>query len=191
MNVQRQVGHNINNHECPKEITNYQDNMDAVDRGDWVCLEGGGFCSKSHCKKWCKRGHFGVVDFGLFNSNVAWNLSCPKLVVSGKKICMPLLKWQFTAIVLEELIVFDLDEDNKILTNHNSASILITRRNEGHFPTMDLRNIYRHDFRGTNCPCLSCAVCDVEETCMQTLGMKPRSMFSQGMKGWDITRRVA
>eukprot|EP00957_Ditylum_brightwellii_P157678 12001683-Ditylum_brightwellii.AAC.1 len=87
--------------------------MDAVDRSDQVRLKGAGFCSKSHYKQWYKKGHLGVANFGLLNSNVAWNLSCPLLVVNGQNTCMPLLKWQFTAIALEEFIAFDPDEEEE------------------------------------------------------------------------------
>eukprot|EP00957_Ditylum_brightwellii_P109902 8383201-Ditylum_brightwellii.AAC.1 len=59
-NVQRQVRRNICTHECPKEITKYQNNVDAVDRGDQACLKGCGFCSKIHHKKWYKKCQFGV-----------------------------------------------------------------------------------------------------------------------------------
>eukprot|EP00957_Ditylum_brightwellii_P196248 14952618-Ditylum_brightwellii.AAC.1 len=80
---------------------------------------------------------------------------------------MSLLKWEFTAITSEEFNAFDPDEEeDKTLTNTMSASTLITRRNEGHVPTMHLNQIYREDFRGTNHICLSCAVCAVEETCI-------------------------
>eukprot|EP00957_Ditylum_brightwellii_P158831 12089469-Ditylum_brightwellii.AAC.1 len=65
------MGRNIFTHECPEEITYYQDHMDPVDRDDQKHLQGSGFCSKSHYKKWYKKGHLGVADFGLFNSNCA------------------------------------------------------------------------------------------------------------------------
>eukprot|EP00957_Ditylum_brightwellii_P030495 2309413-Ditylum_brightwellii.AAC.1 len=39
LNVQRRIGRSISTHECPEEITYYQDHMDAVDRGDQLHLK--------------------------------------------------------------------------------------------------------------------------------------------------------
>eukprot|EP00957_Ditylum_brightwellii_P196249 14952618-Ditylum_brightwellii.AAC.2 len=46
----KQVGQNISTHECPEEITHYQDHIVAVDRGDQARLKGAGFCSKANYK---------------------------------------------------------------------------------------------------------------------------------------------
>eukprot|EP00957_Ditylum_brightwellii_P033305 2523631-Ditylum_brightwellii.AAC.1 len=64
--------------------------MDVVDRGDQACIKGTGFRSKSYYKKWYKKDHSSVADSRLFNSNVAWNLSCPLLDVNGQNTYMPL-----------------------------------------------------------------------------------------------------
>eukprot|EP00957_Ditylum_brightwellii_P105651 8056752-Ditylum_brightwellii.AAC.1 len=63
-----------------------------------------------------------------------------------------------------------------------SASTLIARRNEGHVPTMHLNPIYQEDYGEAKRIRLRCALCTVEEACMQTLVMKPRRMFSMGIK---------
>jgi hypothetical protein len=56
---------------------------------------------------------------------------------------VPLLKWQFTAIALEEFIAFDPnEEEERTRASTMSASTLIARRSEGHFPTMQLNPIY-------------------------------------------------
>eukprot|EP00957_Ditylum_brightwellii_P095320 7260937-Ditylum_brightwellii.AAC.1 len=89
--------------------------MDAVDRGDQASLKGGGFYSKAYYKKLYKRDYFGITDFGLFNANTFWNLSGKDLVVNSRKTHIPLLKWEFTAITSEDLVIFDQDEDDKHL----------------------------------------------------------------------------
>eukprot|EP00957_Ditylum_brightwellii_P051699 3920047-Ditylum_brightwellii.AAC.1 len=109
--------------------------LDVVDRGDQKAPKGAGFCLKSHYKQWYKKGHLGVADLSILNSNVAWNLSCPCLTVNGINTHIPLLKWQFTAIVSEEFITFDPDgKEEKTRASTMSASTLIARRSEGHFP---------------------------------------------------------
>ena len=54
-NVQRRIGSNIIEVDCPNDIILYQQNMGGVDRGDQHCTVGAGFANVSHLKKWYKK----------------------------------------------------------------------------------------------------------------------------------------
>ena len=90
-------------------------------------------------KKWYKREHLCLCDFGLINSYIAWNKSCEQMVVRGIKMGDPLKKCQFRSILAEYLMNFTAVADTDNTTCLHSAMPSIHEKiNQGHFPTTNI-----------------------------------------------------
>jgi hypothetical protein len=76
--AKRRVGSERLDYPCPLALRHYQNHMFGVDKGDQIRGHFGGFSAKSHFKKWYKGGYMGVLDCGLLNAFIAWNLSAEK-----------------------------------------------------------------------------------------------------------------
>ena len=87
--------------KCLTDITEYQHNMDEVDRVYQLHQHGAGFSAKAHFKKWYKRGNFGLCDFGFMNSQIVWNLSYEMMVHRGQEFHRPLNKWEFCFVTAD------------------------------------------------------------------------------------------
>ena len=115
--------------------------MDGVDRGDQIFQQGAGFSAKAHFQKWYKRGHFGLCDFGLLNSKIAWDLSCERMVHRGKELRWALKKWEFCVVAEEEMmtyyVVYPQDNDGVA----DIASDIIILRRDRHCPCFDLSEL--------------------------------------------------
>ena len=74
-------------------ITEYQHNMDGVDRGDQLHQHSAGFPAKAHFKKWYNRGNFWLCNFGVLDLHIAWNLSCGRMFYRGQELSRPLKEW--------------------------------------------------------------------------------------------------
>eukprot|EP00957_Ditylum_brightwellii_P153447 11678704-Ditylum_brightwellii.AAC.1 len=146
--------------ECPSDISSYQDHIDAVDRGS-----------------------FGASDFGMLNSHVAWNLSCPQLVRFGVFTKQPMKKCEFTCIAAESFMNFvaSLDEDRQ-RDKQKMVPFIMDTRIKGHTHKIGIIDDL-HQKRGVKQVHLSCVLCSVEETAMGSLGMKPPCMFSLKQQG--------
>lgn len=73
--VKRQVGSNKIELPCPNALIAYQQKMGGVDKGDQMRGHMAGFSNKVHFKKWYKRVYLAILDCGLLNAFVAWNMS--------------------------------------------------------------------------------------------------------------------
>ena len=49
--------------------------MDFVDRGDQRRTHMGGWATKGHFKKWYKKAFLAILDLGILNGHIAWNLA--------------------------------------------------------------------------------------------------------------------
>ena len=104
-NVQRRIGSNIIEVDCPNDIILYQQNMGGVDRGDQHRTVGAGFANVSHFKKWYKKTFLAIADFSLLQAFTAWNLSVDQIAenrrgnseVKRKR----LIKWEFYSVLAE------------------------------------------------------------------------------------------
>ena len=110
----RRRGQDIHQDVCTEDLTEYHQNIDSVDQGNHFRENGAGFTSKAHFKKWYKCGNLGLCDFGLLNSQIAWNMSCEWIVAHGVQIWDTLKKWMLSAILDEEFMNFTdvVDSDN-------------------------------------------------------------------------------
>ena len=79
-----------------------------------------------------------MYDFGLLNSHIDGNMSCEIMVVCCVKICYRLNKWQFSAILVEELTNFTASVENYNMTELNCAIPPIPEKNHGHFLTTNI-----------------------------------------------------
>lgn len=73
--VKCQVGNTKIELSCPNSLIAYQQKMGGVDKGDQMRGHMAGFSNKVHFKKWYKRVYLAILDCGLLNSFVAWNMS--------------------------------------------------------------------------------------------------------------------
>jgi hypothetical protein len=76
--AKRHVGSERLDYPCPLALRHYQNHMFGVDKGDQIRGHFGRFSTKSHFKKWYKGGYMGILDCGLLNAFIAWNLSAEK-----------------------------------------------------------------------------------------------------------------
>ena len=100
----------------------------------------------------------------------------------GVGIQEPLNKWQFSAILSEELMKFTavVDSYNMIYLHCEMPSIL-EKINKGHFPTTNLDTV--RYVCSAICLHLICAVCSIEETDRCSFKIKTTRQLSQNMKG--------
>lgn len=83
--VKRQIGSQKVDFDCPNALIQYQKNMFGVDKGDQMRTHGAGFSNKVHFKKWYKRVYLAILDCGLLNTLVAWNLSAEDHTLRSRK----------------------------------------------------------------------------------------------------------
>jgi hypothetical protein len=60
--------------------------MFGVDKGDQIRGHWGGFSTKVHFKKWYKCVWLGILDCGLLNALIAWNLSAEKRYLKRNRL---------------------------------------------------------------------------------------------------------
>ena len=82
----RSRGFYIHQFVCPAYVTQYNQKIYGVNQGEQLKEHDDGFYSKANFKKWYKRGHIGLCDFGLLELHIAWNISCEKIVVHGVRM---------------------------------------------------------------------------------------------------------
>ena len=71
--VQRRVGKDLLDFQCPLALVHYQKNMFGINKGDQMQAHGARFSNHVHFKKWHKRVHLATLDCGLLNLLVVWN----------------------------------------------------------------------------------------------------------------------
>ena len=179
--VSRRIGQDIQQVFCPEDVTKYHQNIDGVEQGNQLRDHGVGFSYKAQFNKWYRHGHLGLCNFGLLNSRIYWNVSCKQMVVSGVKMWDPPKKWQFSAILDEELINFTDVFDSDNTTDLNSAMLLILGKiDQGNFPTTNIDTV--RFVRSAICLRLSCNVCFIEKIGKQSLKIKTTSQLYKKMK---------
>ena len=100
--IRRRVHSEKKEFPCPIPLIHYQKHMFAVDKGDQMRMHQAGFCNEAHFKKWYKRIFLGVLDCGLLNGLIAWNLSCKTRSLKRN----PLKRYQFHSYVAQALCVY-------------------------------------------------------------------------------------
>ena len=179
--VTQRRGQEIINVQCPIDITEYQQNMDGVDRGDQLRQHGADFSAKAHFRKWHKRGHFGICDFSLLNSHIAHNLSCERMVHRGQEICWPLKKWEFCVDAAEEMIAYYVVDPQENGSVANIAFDIMRLRRDENCPCLDISELKQQ--RNVKRVRLSCAVCAVEESARHALKIETPRIFSIKQQG--------
>ena len=148
--VERQSGQEIIKVKCPNDVIQYQKGMGGVDRGDQHRTVGAGFANVAHFKKWYKKAFLGIADFSLLQAFSAWNLAVESTERERRgrpSKLYKLKKWEFYAVVAEEMMTYVHDEDEYIPTT-NTTSV-----EDGHAPKC-IPNL-KHN--------LSCNICSMEE----------------------------
>jgi Transposase IS4 len=103
--VQRQLGSERVELQCPSTMVYYQKHMGGVDKMDQMRSHFGGFASQSHFKKWYKKSLMAVLDCMLLNGLKMWNMSAKK--VKGRE---ELARFRFIHVVAEELLRYNTPE---------------------------------------------------------------------------------
>ena len=84
--VLRRVGSARPSFPCPLSLRMYQQNMFGVDKGDQMRCHGAGFSRRVHFKKWYKKVYLAILDCGLLNAYIAWNLSTEERSIRRAKL---------------------------------------------------------------------------------------------------------
>jgi Transposase IS4 len=159
--VERRMGQDRKKVPCPCSMMRYQTTMFGVNKGDQMRVQGGGFASKAHFKKWYKKQFLAILDCMLLNSLVAWNLACEERSRLNDK--MQLKRFQFMSSVAQSMLDFP-DEDSKLPGTTK------------HLPPLTSGSKRRHDLLD-HLPIQcnkrrACTVCKLEVTSMnRDLGM--------------------
>ena len=175
--VQRRVGREKTDVRCPNDIIEYQKHMGGVDRGDQHRVVGAGFANVAHFKKWYKKAFLGICDFSLLQAFTVWNIGANEVRTKtnerGSKIKKRrvLKKWEFYAIVAEEMMTYveeDCMEQMALCNNRSIGDI-------SHSPMPIPRN---HDMKSP-----TCMICSMEE------GILRRVLKSGNTKARHFSRR--
>ena len=106
--VQRQVGPNKEDFNCPMPLIRYQDNMGGIDHGDQMRSHFGGFATHGHYKKWYKKSALAIMDVMLLNAYIGWNMSSGDRVRSRRT---KLSRHTFYTIVAQTMCSYVAQEE--------------------------------------------------------------------------------
>ena len=109
--VNRQIGSKKIEFNCPNILKMYQQTMGAIDRGDQMRVQGGGFATHVHFKKWYKRTYLAILDCMLLNAYIAWNLST-KPGPNRAPGRMELTRAKFYTIVAQEMCAYEEEKND-------------------------------------------------------------------------------
>lgn len=107
--VKRQVGSDKMTFDCPRVLIRYQQTMGAIDKGDQMRSHGGGFAARGHFKKWYKRVYLAIMDCGLLNSYLAWNLAAKD--PQTRRRFRRFERHVFFSCVAEEMMTFEEEQE--------------------------------------------------------------------------------
>lgn len=106
VDVQRRVGRNLRTFKTQECVREYQKYMGGVDKGDQIREQSGGFGKASHFKKWYKNIILGMMDFGVLNAYIAWNMHAETSARHYK-----LTYFEFLLALSEELMTYTDETD--------------------------------------------------------------------------------
>lgn len=159
--VKRQSGATKLDVPCPIVLQQYQKNMFGVDKGDQMRAHGAGFSNRVHFKKWYKRVYLAILDCGLLNSLIAWNLPSEERSLNRK----PMARHEFYSYVAQKMCTY-ADPNTEVAVDKvekPKASFFHEMRSEEHIP--------ERAKAGTRCPVCALEVCWLEKE-MNTAGVK-------------------
>jgi hypothetical protein len=136
---------------CPCSMMKYQTTIFSVDKGDQMRVQGGGFASKAHFKKWYKKQLLAILDCMLLNGLVAWNLACNERGARSS-IKISLKRYQFMQSVAQSMLDYkDESEAGSASTVPPSLAKALTRKYDlmDHLPMQCKK-------------CRECTVCKLE-----------------------------
>ena len=108
--MKRRVGSELNEYRIQESGRVYQQYMGGVDKGDQIREQGGGFGKSVKCKKWFKSRILGMMDFGLLNAHIAWNIKAKQPGSQLKKLTY----FQFQLVVVEQLMKYGHGQDDEM-----------------------------------------------------------------------------